>query len=375
MIVSRFPPEGVGGAEYQAKKLAQHLSREGHRVTVFAGSKINASIAEGPNLHIVKVRYTDIRLLRIFLSPVMAFLPRIKKFSPRPEVLVCYQTVFAGVVGFCCKTLCKIPLVTWLRAESEYKSLLGKHCFTPLLLRSSDLFIVQSEGIKEQINRSWLYRLLFGRKRLAGIQVIPNGTDPVGVPAIPYRERKGILYVGRLHRVKGIEYLLQAIEGLEETLWVIGKGPDQDRLFRMSANTRVEFLGELPQEKLFEYMRKARLLVLPSLSEALPNVILEAMTAGLPVIATRVGGIPGIVIHGRTGFLVVPRNPGQIRHYVDILLGDQALGEVMSRACLQEVEKYSWPAVLKKFEGAILDVLHRRRRRIILSVAKRMDTE
>jgi glycosyltransferase involved in cell wall biosynthesis len=356
MIVRGYPPERVGGAEHQAKKLAQKLAQDGHDVTVFAGSRENSVTDENVHLKIVKVKYRDIRLLRIFLTPLIAFLPRIKKRAARLDVLVCYQVTFAGVVGLWGKILFKIPLVTWLRAESEYTAFLGKYFFTPLLLKSSDLFVVQSEVIKDQVRRSHYYRLLFGRQRLAGIQVIPNGIDPVGAPAIPYRDRKGILYVGRLHRVKGIPYLVQAMQGLEEKLWIVGRGPEQDYLSRISGGINVEFLGELPQEELFRYMRRARCLVLPSLSEALPNVILEAMSAGLPVIATRVGGVPGVAIHGRTGFLVEPRNPAQIKTSLEILLRDPALGEAMSRASLQELEKYSWPAVLKKFEDAILNV-------------------
>jgi len=356
MVVRGLPPERVGGAEHQAKKLAQELSEKGHAVTIFAGSRKNSTTEISPHLGVVTIRYLDAKFLRTFLSPLHAFLPRIKENSSRLDILICYQVLFAGVVGLWCKLVYKIPLVIWLRAESDYRTPLAKFLFTPLLFKNSDLFIVQSEGIKEQILRSSFYRNLLGRHNLAGIQVIPNGIDPVRVPMIPYRERKGILYVGRLQKVKGIEYLLQAMQGLEEELWIIGRGPDRERLAGMSGHVRARFLGELGQDALLDYMRRARMLVLPSLSEALPNVILEAMSAGLPVIATRVGGVPGLVDPGRTGFLVEPREPAQIRRCIDTLIQDDSLGEAMSRACQREVEKYSWPVVLKKIEDAILSV-------------------
>jgi len=356
VIVRGLPPERVGGAEHQAKKLAQKLSQKGHSVTIFAGSHKNGTADVNPQLRVITIKYLDVKILRTFLSPLLAFLPRVKENAARLDILVCYQVLFAGVVGLWCKLVYKIPLVVWLRAESDYREPLAKFLFTPLLFKCSDLFIVQSEGAKEQIMRSSFYRNTVGRNLLERIQVIPNGIDPVGALPVPYRQRKGILYVGRLHKVKGIEYLLQAVQGLEEELWIIGRGPDQERLARMSGNVQVRFLGELSQDELFKYMQKARCLVLPSLSEAFPNVILEAMSAGLPVVATRVGAVPELITPGLTGFLVEPRDPGQIRRSIDILFQDHSLGEVMSRACLQESEKYSWPAVLKKFEDAILKV-------------------
>lgn len=362
MIVRGFPPERVGGAEHQAKKLAQKLSQKGHSVTIFAGSDKNGTEDIDPHLRVITIKYREVKILRTFLSPLQAFRPRIKENSAHLDILVCYQVLFAGVVGLWSKLVYKIPLVIWLRAESDYREPLAKFLFTPLLFRFSDLFVVQSEGAKAQIMRSSFYRNLVGRKLLDRIQVIPNGIDPVGTPPIPYRQRTGILYVGRLHKVKGIEYLLQAVQGMEEELWIIGRGPDQDRLSRMSGNARVRFLGELAQAELFKYMQKARCLVLPSLSEALPNVILEAMSAGLPVVATRVGAVPELITSGRTGFLVEPRHPEQIRRSLDILFQDHALAEAMSRASVQESEKYSWPVVLKIFEDAILKVRRDRRK-------------
>jgi len=371
MIIRGYPPEKVGGAEHQAKKLALKLSREGYKVTVFSGSRINSRRDENSYLRVIKIKYGDIELLRIFLTPLIAFLPRVREFAPRLDVLVCYQATFAGVVGLFSKFLYKIPLVTWLRAESEYKFLLGRYFFTPLLLRCSDLFIVQSQEIKNQIIRSAFYRRILGRRRLAEILVIPNGVDPIETPAIPYSERAGVLYVGRLHKVKGLPYLVQAMEGLDEKLWIIGRGPEEERLFRIFENIRVEFLGELPQKELFAYMGRARLLVLPSLSESLPNVILEAMSAGLPVIATRVGGVPSLIAHGRTGFLVEPRDPEQLKKHMKILLTDHSLGEAMSRACRQEMEKYSWTVILKKFEDAIIKIARCRGRQASAGDLKR----
>lgn len=93
--------------------------------------------------------------------------------------------------------------------------------------------------------------------------------------------------------------------------------------------------------------------VLPSLSEGLPQAMLEAMSYGLPVIATTVGGVPDVVEHGRTGFLVEPGNSGEIRKYLERLLSDEVMRKTMSENCLTEIQNYAWPVLLKRMEGAM----------------------
>ena len=93
------------------------------------------------------------------------------------------------------------------------------------------------------------------------------------------------------------------------------------RVRRLGRDQQVQFIPMLPQQQLAEYMRQASVFVLPTYSEGLPRVVFEAMSAGLPVIATAVSGIPEIVQDGVTGFLIQP--------------GDEsALGEKM-RWCLE----------------------------------------
>jgi len=127
-----------------------------------------------------------------------------------------------------------------------------------------------------------------------------------------------ILYVGVLTPLKGIHHLLNAVSYLAEEfpaarLVIIGK--DENREYaallkqqgeELGLNERVEFLSPQPQPKLAIWMRRASVLVLPSMSEGMPRVVIEAMASGTPVIGTRVGGIPELVEDGVTGWLVHP---------------------------------------------------------------------
>jgi len=346
----------MGGAELQAKKLAQKLSSKNYKVTIFAGSESDEVKNENLNLKIIKIKYRNIKILRIFLAQLVSFIPEIKKEAPKLNILLCYQVSPSGIIGLISKMMFKIPLITWMRAETEYKSFLRKFIFTPMLLKHSDQFIVQTARIKKALINVYSNKFLFNKHRLENIKIIPNGIDTRNSSVVPYEDRDGILYVGRLHKTKGIKYLISAMEGIKEKLFIIGEGPEKNNLMQMSEGLDIEFLGELPQKEVFRYIEKTKLLVLPSLSDAFPNVILEAMCVGSPIVATKVGGIADIVEHSKTGFLIEPKNPGEIRRYISILLKNEELWRGMSINCLRKVKKYSWVNVIKKFEKLLLEM-------------------
>ncbi|WP_437279742.1 glycosyltransferase family 4 protein [Sorangium sp. So ce375] len=145
-----------------------------------------------------------------------------------------------------------------------------------------------------------------------------------------------ITFVGELKQPKGILDLLEAFETLAEEggepthLVVVGAGPGRTAVDRAAARRKaaqsaagqIIAAGERPLREVARYMAAADLLTLPSWAEGTPNVVLEAMTVGCPVVATSVGGIPDLVTHGRTGLLVPPR---------DVRALGQALREALAR--------------------------------------------
>ena len=134
---------------------------------------------------------------------------------------------------------------------------------------------------------------------------------PGGWPAAPV-----LLFVGNLVPVKGIDVLLRALPAVSSArLVAVGAGPERDRLARQAATLgvaeRVTFLGSLPQSALPDWDRAADLFVLPSRSEGVPNVLLEAGACGTPWVASRVGGIPEIPGHASRR-LVPPDDPAAL---------------------------------------------------------------
>ena len=171
----------------------------------------------------------------------------------------------------------------------------------------------------------------------------------------PTEETATILHVARLVAVKGTEYLIRAFATVaarrpEVPLVVIGAGPLERRLRRLAASlgleSRVRFLGARPHGEVLDWMRKASMLVLPSVRtasgrvEGLGMVALEAAASGVAVIGSRVGGIPEAVIDGRTGFLVAERDVAALGRRMLDLLDDPALRHRFGAEARAHVEQH-----------------------------------
>jgi teichuronic acid biosynthesis glycosyltransferase TuaC len=127
-----------------------------------------------------------------------------------------------------------------------------------------------------------------------------------------------VLFAGRLVPVKAVEVLLGAwarlqarqVAGAGDCLLIAGEGPERKRLERLVQASgecgRVRFLGEVRQSELAQWLNAATVLCLPSRSEGTPNVVIEALASGLPVVASRVGGIPELISEPGNGLLVAP---------------------------------------------------------------------
>lgn len=164
---------------------------------------------------------------------------------------------------------------------------------------------------------------------------IPNGTrvpEEIGEEAEPAE----ILYAGRMVEEKGIRELAVAADGLN--LVVAGDGPLRHLL--------PQSMGLQPHDELEKLYDRAAIQVLPSYSEGLPVVCIEAMAHGRPVVGSDVAGIAELVVDGKTGYLVPPRDPAKLREALLKLLDDKALRRRMGLAGRERIrELCSWEHV------------------------------
>ncbi len=160
-------------------------------------------------------------------------------------------------------------------------------------------------------------------------------------------EERIILCIGRLSKEKGQLDLVAAIDRVRQMraaepvrLILAGDGPARPQIIEairtMGLGRQVTVAGHIPD--IARYYQAADLVVIPSLSEGSPNVLLEAMAAGIPVIATPVGGIPEIVTHEETALLVPPQNPVAMAEAIDLLLSNPGTAINLARQARAKVE-------------------------------------
>jgi len=198
------------------------------------------------------------------------------------------------------------------------------------LARDGDLFLCASAFIRQRLLETG-----FPESR-THVHYIGVDCRTIG-PRADSDEQLLILHVARLVEVKGTRYLLRAFARVARTcdrvrLLIIGDGPLRGPLHALASSLgvgdRVEFQGALPHAQVLASMRKAAMLVLPGIrtatgrEEGLGMVLLEAAATGVPIIGSRVGGIPECIVDGKTGFLVPERDEEALARRMAELLAD-----------------------------------------------------
>jgi phosphatidyl-myo-inositol alpha-mannosyltransferase len=195
-------------------------------------------------------------------------------------------------------------------------------------------------------------------------KVIPNGVDvarfATAVPIARWQDGvPNVLFVGRHEPRKGLLDLLKAHRILRRTggqsrLLVVGSGP-QEREARRYVATRglngVEFLGRVSDAEKAQLYKNADVYVSPATGgESFGIVLLEAMAAGTPIVASDIHGYKGVLRRGREGLLVPPRQPRELAVAIDQLLRDPELREQMGESGRARAEEFSWARVTAKVE-------------------------
>jgi len=174
------------------------------------------------------------------------------------------------------------------------------------------------------------------------------------------KEKKVILFVGRLAEKKGVTYLIDAMKKIENAILVIvGEGPLNNQLKKQALykGDQIRFLGAKSHEELKTLLASADIFVAPSItanngdSEGLGLVLLEAMASGLPVVATRTGGIVQIIEDGINGFLVEEKNSMQLAEAISQILSDDKIIERFKEKGFETIKKYDYREISKQYKN------------------------
>ncbi|PIS23267.1 hypothetical protein COT49_01060 [candidate division WWE3 bacterium CG08_land_8_20_14_0_20_40_13] len=166
-----------------------------------------------------------------------------------------------------------------------------------------------------------------------------------------------LLYIGRVVKEKGLEVLLTAVSELKRLtklkLLIVGAGADLESLkvLAKSQGLPVNFIGEVSNHETVKYYHKANAFAFPTLrQEGFPMVLAEAMAAGLPIIASRIGGIPSAITDGENGILVAPGSVAELSKAIEMLYKDEEHRVTLAtNAQKLSGEKYSQKCMIKKY--------------------------
>ncbi|MGA3198635.1 MAG: glycosyltransferase family 4 protein [Halobacteriota archaeon] len=361
ILVSHFLPKWMGGVQIATCNIAQHLAARGHDVHIITSLDRGEPEESAENgVHIHRVPSSNLRFIGFAIFSIKAT-TILNAIDPQ---IIHAQTIPMGVCGFLAKIVSKTHYIVWGQGSDVYRPYPFKSLITTMVLRNADAVIALSDHMKKEMQRF----------SLRDISIIPNGIDLdrfEGAARDQARFKlkikeadKVVLHVSTLASVKGVMYLIEAIAQLIQTepkarLIVVGDGPERAKLELLVSDLGlsefVTFAGRIQNNDVPIYMAASNVFVLPSLSEGIPIVILEAMAAGLPIVATNVGGISSLVEEGKNGFLIDPQNAEQIASKISLILADPALSGRMVRNNKGKAQQYTWASVVDRLEELYLD--------------------
>jgi glycosyltransferase involved in cell wall biosynthesis len=291
------------------------------------------------------------------------------------DVLHAHWSLPQGLTGVVCKRLFGIPLVVTIHGSDVFGL---KHAW---LKKANEGVMKYADACT--VNSNATERFVAEASQRRDIRIIPMGVDleqfrkakEVGrLPRSTTREAQTILFAGRLIDWKGVQFLIRAVpkvlgQNPHTRVLIIGSGPEKGRLMDLAAKLNVqdviEFREGVPQKELVGYYSLADAFVLPSIrnekgeTEGLGVVLLEAMACGVPVIGSRVGGIPDIIKHGDTGLLVREKDPDDLSEKLILLLSDRALRQRLIQRGREFVEgNFSWDKIAEQFINVYQEVLN-----------------
>ena len=206
----------------------------------------------------------------------------------------------------------------------------------------------------------------------APIEVVPNGVD---IEKLKTKNKelktndKIIITTSRLVYKNGVDILIRSVAELyvqhrmsNIKVQILGAGSEEKKLKDLARELKVDdivqFLGHIEPEKVYDYLAEADIFVRPSRSEGLGSSFLEAMGAGLPIIATPVGGIPDFLKDGITGLFCEVDDPQDLAEKIKLLMADETLAKRIAENGRQLVlEKYDWNNIAKQMQNLLSHII------------------
>lgn len=352
LIAENWPPR-VGGIETYLTGIASHLPKGS--IQVFAPVETAANHHDEP--YVIRKRFSWKPLWPAWFPLFLFLTQQVRK--QRPDVIMCGKALMEGRIARQLKKTVGIPYVvctygmeiaTW--SNGRVRSQLER------VLHDADAVLYINEKTKEEI-----LALGVAEHRLVAlypgidVQILVSKNEPVDILKAHSINTPYILSVARLVERKGIDDLIRAFAALSRTdiqLVIAGDGPEMASLTTLAKEfaVPVKFVGNISNEELHTLYANAQLFALtpkelPEDYEGFGIVYMEAACFGLPVVATRTGGVAGAVLDGQTGILATQGDIPSITEALQKLLSDPILAKHYGSAGKQRAEKeFSWKHVI-----------------------------
>ena len=372
MLTWEYPPRIVGGIARHCEGLAKALTKldvEIHLITLdFPGTPLYEE-NEGVKIYRAKIEVghpnflTWVMIFNHFLEKKLAEVVKQAGFD-----LIHLHDWLVAPAGIAAKHFLNLPLVATLHSTEHGRS--GLHIPDSFTIDSWEWWTTY-EASKIIVTSNSMKHEVCGHFHVPWekVEIIPNGINlakfQVSVDRNSVRARYGIspdekliLYVGRLVPQKGVEYLIQAVPMVSSRYHnakfvIVGEGWLRDYLQSLAHSTghgwRIIFTGFIPDNEMIALMKSADVLVVPSIYEPFGIVALEGMAAGVPVVASQVGGLSEVIEHDKTGVFVYPRNPESVAWGIDHVLSNPGHAEWLVRNAFEKVKNvFSWEAIASR---------------------------
>lgn len=368
IVTGIFPPDHGGPASY-VPRMASALAERAHNIVAVI------TLSDSLQHNDVSFGFRIVRLLRSEFRPVRLAraVLTIQKYAAQADVVYLNGLVIEGVVAT--RLLRRRPTVVkvvgdliWEKARNANATSLDIDAYQAAPVPPAWRFL------------RWLQRFYTG---CADAVIVPSGylagiVSRWGVRAgrihtiynavalaKEVEDKSGsakwdVVVVARLVPWKGLAEVIGAVAAIGKSLKIVGDGPMRSELEALARklNAHVTFTGHVEHSQVAQEIRSARLFVLNSSYEGLPHIVLEAKSAGVPVLATRVGGTPETIDHDVNGWLIEVGDSAALREAFELLLSNPDLLTRLAAGGLEQMKtRFSFKAMVDGTEAVLRDVV------------------
>lgn len=368
VMMGKWPEkEPTGGVAVHIVNLVNSLGKlDNLNLFLISFSSKSETFSKG-NAKIILIETRTIFLI----FPVLALLRlAIEVKRLQPDILHIHGSnispylIYATIFNFFLNCNKIITIHGLVEEEVKYKKISKSMAFISVIFEK---FAISK--IPNIIVCSMAMKNLLKEKSRSKIVVIPNGIDYDDNNRILTEiklHHPNVLFVGLLQDVKGIDILIRAVPLIMRSIpniyvYIAGSGPCENDLKILAGELGVEdnvkFLGFVPKAKKYSYFKSADICIVPSRYESFGIVLLEAMSCGKAVVASRIGGIPEVVEDGRTGILFEPGNVNELANNIVGILKDNDLRQRMGKLGQEKAKKFGWDAIAEETKKFYHDII------------------